>query len=244
MAGIIKLFFIPSNLIAIVFLSGILFLLFKKTRRISAGLLSAGLILYIFFGTGIISCWLLGNLETRYPPLNATAELKGVREVVVLAGYAEADPALPPSSEVNVASAFRLLETIRISNSLPEAKILISGGKDVPGVMKKLLVSLGIPESRIAVENQSSNTFESAVQVTKMLKEKTFILVTSAGHMPRAMGSFKKQGMNPIPAPTHFMSVKKFRLSHCLPSPLHLGYSDLAVHEYFGIIWYRLTNRI
>jgi uncharacterized SAM-binding protein YcdF (DUF218 family) len=110
--------------------------------------------------------------------------------------------------------------------------------------MKKLLVSLGIPESRIAVENQSSNTFESAVQVARILKGKRCILVTSAGHMPRAMGSFKKQGMNPIPAPTHFMSIKKFRWSHYLPSPLHLGYSDLAVHEYLGIIWYRLTNRI
>ena len=244
MFEIAKAFFIPSNLILFFSLAGIILLLLRKNKRIAMGLISAAFIAYIFLGTGFISLWLLDNLESRYPSLKAVDGLKGVNEIVVLTGYAEADPALPPSSEVNAASAFRLLETIRISNSLPEAKILISGGKDVPGVMKKLLVSLGVPESRIAVENQSSNTFESAVQVTKMLKEKTFILVTSAGHMPRAMGSFKKQGMNPIPAPTHFMSVKKFRLSHCLPSPLHLGYSDLAVHEYFGIIWYRLTNRI
>jgi len=244
MFEIVKEIFVPSNLILILVPAGIILLLLRKTRRIAVGLLSTGLILYILLGTGFISLWLLGNLESRYPSLKGVDGLKGVNEIVVLAGYAETHPTLPSSSEVNAASAFRLLETLRISHSLPEARILISGGDDVPGIMKKVLVSLGISESRITVENQSSNTFGSAVQVARMLKGKTFILVTSAGHMPRAMGSFKKQGMNPIPAPTHFMSVKKYRWSHYLPSPLHLGYADLAVHEYFGIVWYRITNRI
>ena len=244
MFEIIKAFFIPSNLILTFSLAGIILFLLRKSKRIAIGLISAALVAYVFLGTGFISLWLLGNLESRYPSLKAVDGLKGVNEIVVLTGYAETDPALPPSSEVNAASAFRLLETMRISNSLPEAQILISGGKDVPGIMRQLLVSLGVPESRIAVEDQSDNTFESAVQVARILKGKTCILVTSAGHMPRAMGSFKKQGMNPIPAPTHFMSIKQFRWSHYLPSPLHLGYSDLAVHEYLGIIWYRLTNRI
>lgn len=244
MIEIIKAFFIPSNLILIFSLAGVILLLAGKKKRFAVGLISAALILYIFLGTGLISLWLLGGLETRYPSLKAVNGLKGVNEIVVLTGYAEADPALPPSSEVNAVSAFRLLETMRISNSLPEAKILISGGEEVPGVMKKLLVSLGAVESRIAVENQSSNTFESAVNVQKLIKDKPFILVTSAGHMPRAMGSFKKLGMSPIPAPTNFMSVKKYQLTHFFPSPLHLGYSDLAVHEYLGIAWYRLTNRL
>jgi uncharacterized SAM-binding protein YcdF (DUF218 family) len=244
MFEIVKDIFVPSNLILIFVLAGIILLPLRKNRRIAVGLLSTGLILYILLGTGFISLWLLGNLESRYPSLKTVDGLKGVNEIVVLTGYAETDPALPPSSEVNVASAFRVLEAMRIFNFLPEARILISGGKDVSEIMKKVLVSLGIPESRITVENQSSNTFGSAVQVAKMLKGRRCILVTSAGHMPRAMGSFKKQGVNPIPAPTHFMSVKKFRWSHYLPSPLHLGYSDLAVHEYFGLIWYRVTNRI
>ena len=244
MFEIVKAFFIPSNLILILSLAGIILLLLKKSKRFAVGLILAAFIAYIFLGMGFISLWLLGNLENRYPSLKAVDGLKGVNEIVVLTGYAEADPALPPSSEVNVASAFRLLEARRIFNFLPEANVIITGSADVAAIMGNLLVSIGIPRSRITIENHSSNTFESAVEVTKMLKEKTFILVTSAGHMPRAMGSFKKQGMNPIPAPTHFMSVKKFRLSHCLPSPLHLSYSDLAVHEYFGIIWYRITNRI
>jgi uncharacterized SAM-binding protein YcdF (DUF218 family) len=243
MFEIIKAIIIPSNLILILSVAGGIFFLFKIKKRIAGGLIGAALILYLFFGTGIISFWLLGTLETRYPRFKEADGLKGVRKIVVLTGYAETDPALPPSSEVNFASAFRVLETRRIFNFLPGANVLITGGGDVPTIMRNLMVSLGIPQSRIILENQSSNTLESAIQVQKMLKGKKFILVTSAGHMPRAMGAFRKLGMNPIPAPTNFISVKKIRLIHFFPSPLHLEYSDLAVHEYFGIAWYRLTNR-
>jgi uncharacterized SAM-binding protein YcdF (DUF218 family) len=242
MFEIIKAIIIPSNLILVLSAAGVLCFLIKIKRKIVGGLLGAALILYIVFGTGIVSFWLLNTLETRYPQLKDYDGIKGVREIVVLTGYAETDPILPPSSEVNFASAFRVLETRRIFNFLPGANVLITGGGDAPTIMGNLLVSLGVPRSRIIPENQSSNTLESAIQVQKLLKGGNFILVTSAGHMPRAMGAFKKLGMDPIPAPTNFMSVKKIRLIHFLPSPLNLEYSDLAVHEYLGIAWYRLTN--
>jgi hypothetical protein len=58
------------------------------------------------------------------------------------------------------------------------------------------------------------------------------------------MGVFKKQQMNPLPAPTDYMSRKNYMAISYLPSPLHLYYSDLAVHEYLGILWYKLTDRI
>jgi len=244
MFEIAKAFFIPSNLILILFLAGIILLLLRKSKRFAVGLISTAFIGYIFLGTGFISLWLLEGLESRYPSLKAVDELKGVNEIVVLTAYAETNPALPPSSEVNAVSAFRLLETRRIFNFLPEANVLITGSGDVPAIMGRLLTSLGVSESRIILENQSSNTFESAVNAQKLIKDKQFILVTSAGHMPRAMGAFKKLGMRPIPAPTNFMSVKKYQFTHFFPSALHLSYSDLAVHEYFGIIWYRLTNRL
>ena len=244
MAEIVKAFVIPSSWILMFSVAGGICFLCKIKKRIAGGLVGAALILYIFFGTGIISFWLLGILETRYPPLKTVDGLRGVNEIVVLTGYAETNPVVPPSSEVNFASAFRLLEARRIFNFIPEADVIITGSADAAAIMGNLLVSLGVPQMRITIENHSSNTFESAVQVQKLLKNKAFILVTSAGHMPRAMGVFKKLGMNPIPAPTNFLSIKKFQFTHLLPSPLHLSFSDLAVHEYLGIAWYRLTGRL
>ena len=189
MAEIIKALVSPSSWILMLSVAGGICFLFKIKKRIAGGLVGGALILYIFFGSGIISFWLLSNLGTRYPPLKAVDGLKGVNEIVVLTGYAAADPALPPSSEVNAVSAFRLLEARRILNFLPDANVIITGSADVAAIMGDLLVSLGVPQSRIILESQSCNTFESAVQVQKLLRDKTktFILVTSAGHMPRAM---------------------------------------------------------
>jgi len=243
MIEVIKIFLIPSGWILALSVGGATCLLIKR-RKIAVRLFGGALILYVFFATGIVSFWLLNNLETRYPYLRESDGLNGVGEVVVLAGYAETNPILPLSSEVNFVSAFRLIETRRIINFLHEANVLITGNGEVPAIMGRLLTSLGVSESRIILENQSSNTFESAVQVQKLIKDKQFILVTSAGHMPRAMGAFRKMGMNPIPAPANFMSVKQYEITHFFPSPLHLSYSDLAVHEYLGIAWYRLTNRL
>lgn len=103
---------------------------------------------------------------------------------------------------------------------------------------------MGLSEQRISIDDHSNSTHESAENVKKIMGGGKFILVTSAGHMPRAMGAFVKAGMNPVPAPTNFMSVKERRFMDYLPSPRHLLYADLAVHEYLGIALYRLTGKM
>jgi uncharacterized SAM-binding protein YcdF (DUF218 family) len=69
-----------------------------------------------------------------------------------------------------------------------------------------------------------------------------FLLVTSAGHIPRAMGVFRKLGMNPRAAPTYYLTRRNWLAVQYLPSPLHLQYSDLAVSEYAALFWYRLNG--
>ncbi|MCD4675877.1 MAG: YdcF family protein [Desulfobacula sp.] len=199
---------------------------------------------YIFFGIGPISFWLLGNLEYRYPPLNTSEIANKTKTIVVLAGHAEKNPDIPISSAVNSSSAFRIIEAIRIYREFPDAEILISGKKNVPIIMKNLANAQGVELNNIMIENKSNNTYESALNLKKILLEKPFILVTSAGHMPRAMGVFQKLDMHPIPAPTDYMTRKNYLAISYLPSPLHLRYSDLAVHEHLGILWYRLKDRM
>jgi len=69
-------------------------------------------------------------------------------------------------------------------------------------------------------------------------------LVTSAGHMRRAVGVFSKKGVVPIPAPTDYMLPRKARHASWTTNAVHLQASDIAVHEYLGIAWYRLTGRL
>ena len=67
------------------------------------------------------------------------------------------------------------------------------------------------------------------------------MLVTSAYHMPRAMEIFKEEGMNPIPAPTQFLTKRySYRTKYFLPSVVNLIHSDIALHEYMGMTWLKL----
>ena len=163
--------------------------------------------------------------------------------IVVLAGHAEKDLNRPVSSYVNSPSAFRLIEAIRLLQKNPKSELIVSG-YGAAQVMKQLLVEVGIDMEKANIENQSTSTYESALFLKDKLLDRNFFLVTSAGHMPRAMGVFKKQQMNPIPAPTDYMSRKNYMAISYLPSPRHLMYSDLAIHEYLAIMWYKFTNRI
>lgn len=237
-----KALLLPSGLITSCCIIGVIFIFFGKLRRVGIFMLAASGILYAVLGSGPISFWLIGNLENQYPPLTISDELKKIDIIVILAGHAEGDALLPLSSRANSASAYRVIEGLRLFRAFPDTHILISGGWEVPKILKDLLISLGVPASRVFIENESSNTYESVLNVQKRIGNKSFILVTSAGHMPRAMSVFHNLGMHPVPAPTHYMSIRNYRWIAYLPSPLHLTYSDFAIHEYMGIAWYRLKH--
>ena len=80
-------------------------------------------------------------------------------------------PSLPLSSEVNFASAYRLMEGLRIAHLLPNTEILISGRGDVPGIMKELLVAMGLSSRRIVIDNQSGSTHESCRKCQRVLDQ-------------------------------------------------------------------------
>lgn len=244
MMAICKYLLLPSGLIFICATSGLILLSARKARRVGVSLLAAAAALYLIFASGPISSWLLGSLELKYPPLISNKPVENVDTILILTGYARSDPALPISSQVNSASAFRIMEGLALSEALPEAEILISGGGEIPSVMKRVLVSLGAPADKISIEDKSINTYKSAVNVQEKLGHRPFVLVTSAGHMVRASSVFRKLGMNPVPAPTNHLAHQDISGMNYLPSPFNLRNSDLAVYEYLGILWYYLQDRL
>jgi len=229
----------PSRVISFLMIGGILLLFWTRHRKVSRHLFAAALTLYIVFGTGPVAFWLLGSLEFRYPPYEETSGNRDVEDIVLLAGYAERNDETPLSSHVNGSSAIRILEAARVFRLQPGRRIIISGRGDVPVIMKDVLVDLGIPGKSVSIEENSRNTSDSAMNISRMLKRKRFILVTSAGHMLRSIQAFRNFGMHPVPAPTDFMTRRNFLATGYLPSPLYLKLSDFAVHEYVGILWYR-----
>jgi uncharacterized SAM-binding protein YcdF (DUF218 family) len=239
-AEIIKQFLLPSGLMALFLLAGVGCLMFQTARRKAVWLFFAGGGIFLIFSNGPLSFFLIKHLEDQHQAFNADLYPTGFEEIVVLTGHALPDSRLPESSKVNSSSAFRILETMRIHRMYPKARITISGNEDVPLLMKELMISLGVKEGLIIVENRSRNTFESAVNLKSLMVNREFILVTSAGHMPRSLLSFRQMGMNPAPAPTDYLAKMGPFDGNFLPNVNSLVRSDLAVHEYFGMLWYSL----
>ncbi len=103
-----------------------------------------------------------------------------------------------------------------------------------------------IKQDRVIYERESRNTFENAQRSMELLKpkrEEKWILVTSAFHMPRAMGVFRKQLWNVLAYPVDFETPARARLRPRFNILQGLQETSKASHECIGLIIYWLTGR-
>jgi uncharacterized SAM-binding protein YcdF (DUF218 family) len=135
---------------------------------------------------------------------------------------------------------------LKLFRSSKANTILLSGGELEALQMAKKLEQQGIPANALQTETESMSTHENALYSAAILKREKrlrILLVTSAIHMPRAVASFKRQGLTVIPA----SAMEDTRASTNLSGPwwprrsaLLLSYHCLR--EYFGIWAYRLLG--
>jgi uncharacterized SAM-binding protein YcdF (DUF218 family) len=124
------------------------------------------------------------------------------------------------------------------------ATIIVSGasstGTPETEIMKGELIQSGVPADRIVLESDSRDTHQSAIHVTRLLNGRQALLVTSAMHMRRAMGSFVKAGARVVamPAPDAFNEVDGRFGTRLTPSLRALQVGESAVYEYFGLAYY------
>lgn len=148
------------------------------------------------------------------------------------------------------ATMSRLVTAIRLHRATG-APVIFSGGRvfakqdaEAP-VAKRILMDLGMAADRIIVEDQSRDTMENARFVKEIYLKGNWrkpILVTSAIHMERALRAFRKAGMEVTPYPADFQITPEpaYGWSDFLPSASSLARSTFALHEYLGILFYRL----
>ena len=235
--------------IAIILLALGLLLILMTHRKRAIVLLLSGLFILIAFSTKGVSDRLLLNLESQYSPLvKIPAQIS---KVVVLGGGNAGRYQFPVNTQLSAASLSRLIEGIRIYRHLATqhaTTLILSGGRifnsqSESGQNRNVAMTLGVPSEAIIIENGSLDTYEEANYLKPYLKQQPFILVTSASHMPRAMKLFKQNGMKPIAAPTQFLVHQtKNPFKRYFPSATYLVHSNIALHEYFGLVdlWLRL----
>jgi uncharacterized SAM-binding protein YcdF (DUF218 family) len=89
------------------------------------------------------------------------------------------------------------------------------------------------------------DTEEEAAAIARIVGKEPFLLVTSAVHMPRAVGLFKRHGANPIPSPADYRTAKGPGIAPAdfFPDSYYLETATRAWHEYLGMLWYGLKNK-
>lgn len=108
---------------------------------------------------------------------------------------------------------------------------------------RRTLMKLGMLEGGIIVEPESRNTWENARNTAEIVGDETVILVTSAYHMRRSVLSFEKFGVEVVPAPTDYQTVRApYTIIDYLPEIGNLKNFYSAVHEYIGLLYYQLKR--
>ena len=175
--------------------------------------------------------------------------------IIVLGGAVSAYR-LATRGEVGLTDAAeRILVVPELARKFPNAKIIYSGGD--PGlftqrgseadVVPALFESLGVPPGRITLENRSRNTAENAAYSKALAAPKPgerWLLVTSAMHMPRAIGAFREAGFPVEAYPVDYRTNGWQDLRSVFGSlSAGLRQMDTALHEWIGLIAYRLTGK-
>ena len=241
METLAKTLVLPSSAVTIGAVVTLILLLVRPARRWALVTGATALAIYLVFGFGPVAFLLLGSLEFRVTP-SPESELAAARTVVVMAGYAQADADYPLSSRVNSTSAFRLLEATMRVHARPSSTVIVSGTGEVASIMRDVIVAAGVPAAQVEVDSASLSTYETVRTLAPRLGQAPFLLVTSAGHMPRSVGAFRKAGANPLPAPTDYMTRRNILQTGFAPTPMHLHYSDLAIGEHVSLLWYRFKG--
>ena len=233
---------LPSNLALLLFGLGALAALARRSRRWSPWLLGASATVIFGFSSGMVAAALMSPLEYSYPTIHDGRSHPEARHIVVLTAWASDDPEMPLTARLNASGAYRVLMALELHRDRPDCRIIVSGDKTTTRIMAEALRDLGVPPALLSEEDVSAHTDESVRTLAGLVGKDPFFLVTSAGHLPRTMLVVAQQGLNAIPVPTDFQLSHDWRHADLAPSPFALSVSDLAIHEYLGILWYRLRG--
>ena len=223
------------------------------TRHLRWGyrLLVAGLSGYLLILLLPINVFLSLPLEDRFP---RPTELSRVDGIVVLSGAIE--PEL--SSDRGIVSlngaAERMTETVALARRYPMARIVFTGGNAevYPGGpaearwAQPLFSALGVDPARITYESASRNTYENVVNVWHLVHPAAsdrWLLITSASHMPRAIGVFRRIGWNVTAWPVAYKAGHSMRAWIEPSMGQKISYLNSAAHEWLGLLAYRVMDR-
>lgn len=243
---------LPTNFLLLLGLLGALLLL-TRFRSLGRKALVLSIVLLSICAFSPLGNFLLYSLESRFPPWDAS---KGAPDgIIVLGGPIDPDISAAHNVPVIRSAADRIVAGAALARKYPSARVIFTGGS--PNLIfndareadyaAMIFDSLGIDRSRLIIERKSRNTLENA-EFSKALANpkpgERWLLVTSAFHMPRAAGLFRKAGFPVEPYPVDWRAGDESSLASFMALATDgLLKTDIAVREWIGLIAYRVTGK-
>jgi uncharacterized SAM-binding protein YcdF (DUF218 family) len=234
----------PSSLIAI-FLALAAALWGTKWSRFGRRLLIGGLVAYGVCGLAPVSDALLLPLENRFgrTQLDLGRPIAGL---IVLGGV-EQRPMNPPRELAGLTdTAARITEAVALARRFPEVQIVFTGDTNEIAKIGLLFEALGVPKDRVTLVSHSRDTYENALFAKRRINpsgQARWLLITSAWHMPRAVGCFRKVGFPVEPWPVDYRTSGRIEWHFYESISKGLRQTDIALREYVGLVAYFLTGR-
>jgi uncharacterized SAM-binding protein YcdF (DUF218 family) len=240
-------FAVPSNFVILIGIVGALLLRTRFSRwgwRLAIG----SLVLLAVIGLSPVGNALIVPLEDRFPPWDHG---RGAPHgMVVLGGALSPDVSHARDTVALNEAAERLTVTAELARRYPEARIIFSGGsgsvifaeRPEAEFALRLLEALGVPRGRVIAEDKSRNTVENARFSRDIAQPKPgerWLLVTSAYHLPRAVGIFRKAGFPVEAYPVDWRTCGTGDVLRPFPTLGEgLRRTDTAMREWVGLLAY------
>lgn len=239
----------PTNALILLLLLGVATLRWRLGRRLVA--LSA--VLFVLCGLSPLPNLVIAPLEQRFPRWDAS---RGAPDGIIVLGGALDSAAFAANGDFALNEAGeRMTEAVALALAYPNARLVASGGEasfvastsTEADAARAFFKRMGIAPERVEVENRSRNTTENAVFTKELVKPRPgerWLVITSAWHMPRAVGCFRAAGFAVEAYPVDYRTPGQGVLWPFFFASDGLRRLDMASREWIGLASYYASGRI
>ncbi len=249
----------PLPLSLALIITGAVLLRFSRRRALGRGLCVAGGLWLLICSNAGVGTWLVQRLEGQFPSQPALLAdapvpppLARCQFVAVLGSGHTYVPGWPANNQLSSAALARIIEGVRLVRRLPQAHLIVSGpvNEEVGGpsharMLADVAVSMGVARERIVEIDTARDTDDESAAIHVIAGDHPVAVVTSAWHLPRAMGFCRGRKIDAVPCPADY-SAQTDRAIVADFFRWNLGgleRSTKAVYELIGATWSRLQGK-
>ena len=249
---LLSLLLYPLGL-AVLLLAAAIVLLLCRRHRAGIAVLGLDLVILCVFSSPVVADRLVGSLERDWPDV-PVEEWPAADAILVLGGAFGTGNGqfVYPSAG---GAVDRYWHAARLFHAGRAPRVILSGGRAphrTGGLTEAeagalFLADMGVPRSALILEPRALTTHAHTVELAPLLQREgvsSVLVVTSALHMRRAMATLSGLDAQLTPVATGFTVIDEptFRLRRLLPGVGALSRSTVAMHEYVGLLYYRVMG--